>query len=128
MQSVGRNRGTHTRARGLGSERRTLAEVLKETGYTTAAVVGGPWLKRIFGLNKGFDYYNDSQISTVNGRLANQVTASALNWLKRAREKEVFLFLNYFDPHIGFQRHKLNPYVDLQFEIILSFHLHQEFV
>jgi arylsulfatase A-like enzyme len=77
----------------------TLAEVLKETGYTTAAVVGGPWLKRVFGLNKGFDYYNDDQISTVNGRLAHQVTANALNWLERTREKEFFLFLNYFDPH-----------------------------
>jgi len=87
------------RARGLAQNEVTLAEVLKETGYTTAAVVGGPWMKRVFGLNKGFDYYNDSQISTVNGRLANQVTASALNWLKRTREKEFFLFLNYFDPH-----------------------------
>ena len=87
------------RARGLAQNEVTLAEVLKETGYTTAAVVGGPWLKRIFGLNKGFDYYNDSQISTVNGRLADQVTACALNWLKRTREKKFFLFLNYFDPH-----------------------------
>jgi len=87
------------RARGLAQNEVTLAEILRENGYTTAAEVGGPWLKRIFGLNKGFDYYNDSQISTVNGRLANQVTASTLNWLKRAREKEFFLFLNYFDPH-----------------------------
>jgi len=87
------------RARGLAQNEVTLAEMLRDTGYTTAAEVGGPWLKRVFGLNKGFDYYNDSQISTVNGRLANQVTASALNWLKRAREKEFFLFLNYFDPH-----------------------------
>ena len=87
------------RARGLAQNEVTLAEVLREAGYTTAAVVGGPWLKRIFGLNKGFDYYNDSQISTVNGRLASQVTASALNWLERTREKKFFLFLNYFDPH-----------------------------
>jgi len=87
------------RARGLAQNEVTLAEVLKETGYTTAAVVGGPWMKRIFGLNKGFDYYNDSQISTVNGRLASQVTTSALNWLERRREKKFFLFLNYFDPH-----------------------------
>ena len=87
------------RARGLAQNEVTLAEVLKGTGYTTAAVVGGPWMKRIFGLNKGFDYYNDSQISTVNGRLASQVTTSALNWLERRREKKFFLFLNYFDPH-----------------------------
>jgi arylsulfatase A-like enzyme len=87
------------RVRGLAQNEVTLAEVLKESGYTTAAVVGGPWLKRIFGLNKGFDYYNDSQISTVNGRLARQVTTNALNWLERTREKKFFLFMNYFDPH-----------------------------
>ncbi|MBT6046097.1 MAG: sulfatase-like hydrolase/transferase, partial [Candidatus Scalindua sp.] len=33
----------------------------------------------------------------------NQITASALNWLKRAREKEFFLFLNYFDPHTPYR-------------------------
>ncbi len=87
------------RARGLAQNEVTLAEALKESGYTTAAVVGGPWLKRIFGLNKGFDYYNDSQISTLDGRLADQVTASALSWLESTREKNFFLFLNYFDPH-----------------------------
>ena len=45
------------RARGLGEEGRTLAQVLQEAGYATGAVVGGPWMKRVFGLDRGFDFY-----------------------------------------------------------------------
>jgi len=87
------------RARGLAQNESTLAKILKEAGYTTAAVVGGPWMKRVFGLDKGFDHYDDTQIGTVNGRLAGQVTASAIRWLEKSQEKKFFLFLNYFDPH-----------------------------
>jgi arylsulfatase A-like enzyme len=87
------------RARGLAQNELTLTEILKMAGHATGAVVGGPWLKRIFGLGKGFDYYDDAQISTVRGRLARQVTSRALGWLKESQEKEFFLFLNYFDPH-----------------------------
>lgn len=87
------------RARGLAQDEVTLAQILKETGYTTGAVAGGPWLKRVFGLDKGFEYYDDAQISTLNGRLARQVTTSAANWVDKSRKKEFFLFLNYFDPH-----------------------------
>jgi arylsulfatase A-like enzyme len=87
------------RARGLAQNELTLAEILKMAGQATGAVVGGPWLKRIFGLCKGFDYYDDAQINTVNGRLASQVTSRALGWLREFQEKEFFLFLNYFDPH-----------------------------
>jgi arylsulfatase A-like enzyme len=87
------------RARGLAQDELTLAEILKNEGYVTAAVVGGPWMKRIFGLDKGFDFYDDSEISSYNGRLAEQVTASAVTWIKQSRKKDFFLFLNYFDPH-----------------------------
>jgi arylsulfatase A-like enzyme len=87
------------RARGLAQNEVTLAEILKKAGYATGAIVGGPWMKRIFGLDKGFDYYDDSEISTLNGRIAEQLTASAVAWIEKSRDKEFFLFLNYFDPH-----------------------------
>lgn len=89
------------RARGMGINEQTLAEILKGAGYTTGAVVAGPWLKKVFGLHKGFDYHNDDQINVLNGKLASQVTFQASHWLKKvslSREK-FFLFLNYFDPH-----------------------------
>lgn len=87
------------RARGLAQNEITLAMILKKAGYATGAVVGGPWMKKIFGLNKGFDFYDDRQIGTVNGRAANQVTDSAFSWIEQYSRRNFFLFLNYFDPH-----------------------------
>ncbi len=87
------------RARGLGEGERTLARILQEAGYVTGAVVAGPWMKRIFGLQSGFDEYDDFQILAVDGRPAAEVTRSASRWVERVRGEKFFLFLNYFDPH-----------------------------
>jgi len=86
------------RASGLPPGETTLALLLREQGYRTAAVVGGPWMKRVFGLGRGFETYDDEGIGDVNGRLASEVTASALGILQRTNGP-FFLFLNYFDPH-----------------------------
>ena len=75
----------------------TLAEVLKGAGYATGAVVGGPWMKRVFGLGRGFDSYDDENV-VADGRAAGEVTERARTWL-RAQKTPFFLFLNYFDPH-----------------------------
>jgi arylsulfatase A-like enzyme len=56
-------------------------------------------MKKVFGLHKGFDFYDDALIGNINGRLASEVTSAALKWIETHREEEVFLFLNYFDPH-----------------------------
>jgi len=110
------------RARGLSPYEMTLAEVLKREGYSTAGIVGGPWMKVIFGLDKGFEYYDDSQISTSGGRPANLVNDSAFEWLDRQGDRPVFLFLNYFDPHYPFEppeeyaRKFVGPDVDLSLE------------
>lgn len=87
------------RVRGLAQNEEPLAAILKKNGYQTAAVVAGPWLKKVFGLAKGFDYYDDSKITRLNGKTADRVTDSALNWLKESHKNKFFLFLNYFDPH-----------------------------
>ncbi len=87
------------RASGLSPGERTLALKLRDAGYETAAVVGGPWMKRVFGLDPGFESYDDEGIGDVNGRLASEVTASALGVLESRSEHPLFLFLNYFDPH-----------------------------
>jgi len=91
------------RARGLAQNELTLAGMLKERGYATGAVVGGPWLKKGFGLNKGFDYYDDASISDIRGRIAKQITGSALDWVGKLQKKKFFLFLNYFDPHTPYE-------------------------
>jgi arylsulfatase A-like enzyme len=89
------------RARGISSEEVTLADLLKQAGYDTAGVVAGPWLKKAFGLGAGFDFYDDARIDSLDGRLAQSVTNSALAWLQQQQQSQnpFFLFLNYFDPH-----------------------------
>ena len=86
------------RAAGLSPTATTLALLLSEQGYQTGAVVGGPWMKRIFGLDRGFETYDEEGIGDVNGRLASEVTTAGLEFLETT-ESPFFLFLNYFDPH-----------------------------
>lgn len=90
------------RARGIATDETTLAELLREDGYATGAVVAGPWLKRVFSLDRGFDHYDDSGIDQLNGKLAEQVTDSALSWIRKHRSTKFFLFLNYYDPHLPY--------------------------
>ena len=55
----------NVRARGLSVEETTFAQILKRTGYDTGAVVAGPWMKKVFGLDRGFDQYDDDGIKKI---------------------------------------------------------------
>jgi arylsulfatase A-like enzyme len=48
-----------TNAHRLAPEAVTLAEILRERGYATAAVIGSFPLDSLFGLDQGFDHYDD---------------------------------------------------------------------
>jgi arylsulfatase A-like enzyme len=49
----------------LHPDHRTLAEILKDHGYATAAIVGSYPLDRFFGLARGFDYYDDEMTTAL---------------------------------------------------------------
>jgi arylsulfatase A-like enzyme len=88
----------------------TLAEVLKENGYTTAAVVSAwPLKKEGSGLEKGFDFYEDSFKNYYRGvqaeQFADKATNKAINWLHKNKEKKFFLWVHYFDPHFPYYEH-----------------------
>jgi arylsulfatase A-like enzyme len=91
----------------------TLAEILRENGFVTGAVVGSYILRSHFGLAQGFDSYNDTfkqkvdrPFFTVNERSAEQVTYFANIWLEKHRKEKSFLFLHYYDPHDPYEFHK----------------------
>ena len=102
----------------LGAAPRTLAELLRERGRATAAFVSGYPLARAFGLDRGFDVYDDS-FSHVPGsdprrgpdpgaapetleRRAPETTAAALAWLASA-PRPWFLWVHYYDPHYPYE-------------------------
>jgi len=74
----------------------TLAELLKNRGYNTAAFVSGWTLKRNANLTQGFDVYDDA---FKGERQAELVNREVFRWLEKHRNGKFFLFVHYFDPH-----------------------------
>ncbi|MFP4499734.1 MAG: sulfatase [Candidatus Hydrogenedentota bacterium] len=89
----------------------TLAEVLAENGYQTAAFLASFALNGRFNLSQGFAHYDDAYQDaskgnnlTVNVRDAKAVTDATLRYVENHRgEKPLFLFVHYFDPHAPYQ-------------------------
>ena len=91
----------------LNSTAITLATVLKNAGYRTAAFVGSFVLDRRFGLSRGFDVYDgplDVHNKTKAGiverkRPGAQVAEAAMRWVERNSSAPFFLFLHLYDLH-----------------------------
>ena len=99
----------------LAPEQQTLAEILKARGYRTAAAVGGFPLIARYGLNQGFDLYDDRLTPAYESPLAGDVgprnrlefderPAARVNepvfeWLGAERREPFFLWVHYYDPH-----------------------------
>lgn len=82
----------------------SLAELLHGQGYRTGAFVGGFPLESRFGLDQGFDVYDDdfnepeADIEKGRERRADKVVTRARDWLSHQRSPW-FLWVHCFDPH-----------------------------
>ena len=96
----------------LNGTQPTLATVLHQKGYATAAVMGSAVLDSRFGLNRGFDFYYDhfdfSRLDERNidamMRPGNEVMDQALGWLEGNHKKPFLLWIHLYDAH-----HPYNP-------------------
>jgi arylsulfatase A-like enzyme/Tfp pilus assembly protein PilF len=102
----------------------TVATVLKRLGFATAAFVGAFPLDARFGLNAGFDVYDDAYPESamavefaVPERRADEVVALARRWIAAERGRW-FLWVHLFDPHATYQppppfdaRYPSDPYL-----------------
>jgi arylsulfatase A-like enzyme len=86
----------------------TLATALHAVGYRTGAFIGAFVLDARFGLNRGFDTYDDRLVGSsadweVVERSAEQVLEPALQWIvagtQRADTVPFFAWLHLYDPH-----------------------------
>lgn len=94
----------------LGEDIPTLATLLREAGFATAAFVGAFPLDARFGLARGFDVYDDDyqvgakdQVFTFSERPGNEVVDAALRWWHAHADERKLLFLHLFDPHAPYQ-------------------------
>ena len=107
----------------LHADNLTLAETMREQGYTTLAQVAAYVLNREFGLNQGFDVYGDkyevAQHPEDSKRFltylnAEEIRARTLETLRAYADKRFFFFAHFFDPHQPFMPPEkfLNQYAD----------------
>ncbi len=99
--------GVRNNGRGsLGESFPTLATTFKEHGYATGAFVAAFVLDKRYGLNRGFDVYDDDlgkatlEMQRMDAhRPGGAVTEPALRWLDSVKEQRFFCWLHYYDPH-----------------------------
>jgi len=101
----------------------TLATILKAEGYSTGAVLASPVLEAVYGLNRGFDHYDDRVLdecnpetgerlrSTERYRSASRIADLSLEWLATLlkagpKNKPWFLWAHFYDPHYPRQFHE----------------------
>lgn len=96
-----RNHGVRDNGQVFASTSPTLAERFRVQGYATAAFVSGFPLARQFGLDRGFELYDDAMTHGSEGfveRRAAETSRAAAAWLEAARGPW-FLWVHYYDPH-----------------------------
>jgi len=92
----------------LAPEKTTLAEVLKADGYATAAFLASFSVDSRFGLDQGFDVYDDSfqegaPFKALNSeRKAEQVYQAFSPWFDNLKTEPFFCWLHFFDPHLPY--------------------------
>jgi arylsulfatase A-like enzyme/Tfp pilus assembly protein PilF len=82
----------------------TLATLLKDRGYRTAAFVAAYPVSSSFGFARGFDHYDEDYHDTPKGgevaeRPANEVVDAALAWLSEADDEPFLMWVHFYDPH-----------------------------
>jgi len=88
----------------------TIAEVLREAGYTTGAEIGAYVLDAIWGIDQGFDHYRSEttpeqrgerfeRLATLESEPADAVCNRAVEWLDTHASEDFFLWVHFFDPH-----------------------------
>ncbi|MCU0285363.1 MAG: sulfatase-like hydrolase/transferase [Acidobacteria bacterium] len=105
----------------------TMTEILQRRGYMTAAFVSSFTLDSRFGLDQGFNIYNDNltvkkgQVKTYDSeRTADLVYSDFVAWFESYcqgdKNKKFFAWIHFFDPHMpynppgSFRNNFQNPY------------------
>lgn len=99
----------------LGEDVPTLATILAKRGYRTGAFIAAYALDSTFGLDRGFDVYEDDLSGGYEPdpyhpvaayRPGNQVVDSALSWLGQVDDRPFFCWVHLYDPHLPYYAHE----------------------
>lgn len=95
----------------LNQEQTTIAEILSAQGYRCGAFIGAFVLDGRWGLNQGFEHYDDPfdlqkykhiDLGGVQ-RPGNEVMDAALAWLDKDKASPFFAWVHLYDPHAPYE-------------------------
>lgn len=113
----------------LSPEYPLLTELLKEVGYSTAALIASNALNPVYGLARGFDVYRlviednslrfgafrHAFVPSLLRRLglvrdygyrdASSQADDAIAWIRRNATQPFFLWVHFYDPHLPYNLH-----------------------
>jgi arylsulfatase A-like enzyme/Tfp pilus assembly protein PilF len=94
----------------LDAKHETVATMLRRAGYATGAFIGAYPLDSRYGLNQGFDTYDDnygkgaaSLDFALQERPATAVLDSAAKWWSANAGRPRFLWVHLYDPHAPYR-------------------------
>jgi len=84
----------------LGEDHLTIAELLRDAGYATAAYTEGGLVGGVMGFAQGFDQYDDGPaVAGDRSGVADVTFARAWEWIASQSSSPFFLFLHTFEIH-----------------------------
>lgn len=102
-------------------ENRLAAEILKDLGYKTAALLSYHYFSRGWAIDQGFDDY-DYSLQTLHsmggdpaktqGSSARQLADKNIAWIAEHKAERFFLWTHFYDTHFMFERHPDLPEAD----------------
>jgi arylsulfatase A-like enzyme len=95
---------------------KSIAQVLKQHGYSTAAFHSNPYISHFYYYNKGFDIFEDNidshseRFTTIKDAIsvirakppivrAKDLTEKAIKWLTNSQDQSRFLWIHFMDAH-----------------------------
>ncbi len=83
----------------LSDDMLTIAEVLNEEGYSTAAFITNPHLRPFLGFSQGFKDYRYFPPSMYRAEAINE---EVIQWLTEQPKRPFFLYIHYMDVHLPY--------------------------
>lgn len=98
----------------LSSDTETLAEMLKDQGFSTAAFTGGGFMAAEYGFGRGFDVYHENvkDKPELVETDVYPIYVKTEQWLRRNSGKRFFLFFHTFEPHTPYINHHFTSGMD----------------
>ena len=100
--------GVRNNGRALPQGIKTLAEILRGHGYSTAAFVSAFSVDSRFGIDRGFGIYDDDfqsqlPLKSENAERRAEATFDRFSrWLENNGQNKFFAWVHYYDPHLPY--------------------------